>query len=399
MRRNRNRQPRNHPLNHRRGVTPAVLTPLLVLIVLGAAPAAHASPPTSGNSHGPTDDSLWNVQDSIVIGPPIDSIWRGLCLDPNGIDFWITQGDRSTDVRKRHLITGSTALSWSGHCPGPFGIVRFDDSLCISSHYSNHFDVYDTMGEYVRTITSPLPGLRGVDWDGMNFWATSADSQQVFVMSRTGELLRTLRLQGNTFTGHRNDLAGPHMSRTILAQQCHNGIRQHRLLLVRHSGRRVCRPGNIHSTLCRLSRRNCLRQTSDRGQLRLCRGLSWLLALAGQGPRTDDRDCVSRRPAAGGGKYSSADYPQPLDINRGHFLRSAPVGEASVLKLYDITGKTVATLDNGYHPAGSASYSLLTTHHSLAAGILSARIRSEGDQTREADYSVDSRQQTVDRES
>jgi hypothetical protein len=39
------------------------------------------------------------------------------------------------------------------------------------------------------------------------------------------------------------------------------------------------------------------------------------------------------------------------------------------LRLYDVTGQLVSALVSGYRPAGSYSYSLLTTHYSLAAGV------------------------------
>lgn len=343
---------------------------MLVLVVLGAVPAAHASPIESGNSHGPTDDSLWSAQDSIVIGPPIDSIWRGLCLDPNGIDFWITQGDRSTDVRKRHLITGSTALSWSGHCPGPFGIVRFDDSLCISSHYSNHFDVYDTMGEHVRTITSPLPGLRGVDWDGTNFWATSADSQQVFVMSRTGELLRTLRLQGTPLL----DIGTISLDRTYPGRFWLTDV-------VRVSDNiGYC---SFDTTAGEYTVRAAFTQH--------CVG--YPAGIACDGPRTEGSfayvvDCLGswlwrvkvHEPMTGIARdegWPLAEAITRLQITPNPSTSTAviscvlPRSGSFSLKLYDISGKLVSTLASGYHAAGSYS-SLLTANSSqqkLTSGI------------------------------
>jgi len=367
----RNRRPRNHPLNHRRGVAPGVpASLLLVLVVLGAVPAAHASPVKSGNQQFPTDDSLWIVQDSIVIGPPIDSIWRGLCLDPNGIDSWITQGDRSTDVRKRHLITGSTVLSQSGHCPGPFGIVRFDDSLCISSHYSNHFDVYDTMGVHARTITSPLPGLRGVDWDGTNFWATSADSQQVFVMSRTGELLRILRLQGapsldiGTISLDRtcpgrfwlssvttlsdnigycsfDTTAGEYAVRAAFTQHC------------------VGYPGGIAFDGPRTE--GSFVYVVD------CLG-PWLWRVKVHEPMTGIARDEGRPPAEAATRLQVTPNPSTSTAVISWVL---PRSGSISLKLYDVTGKIIAALDKGHHPAGRYSSPLTANslQPKLASGI------------------------------
>jgi hypothetical protein len=46
------------------------------------------------------------------------------------------------------------------------------------------------------------------------------------------------------------------------------------------------------------------------------------------------------------------------------------------LKLYDISGKLVSTLTSGFRPAGSYSYSLLTTHYSLAGGVYILRLET-----------------------
>jgi hypothetical protein len=51
------------------------------------------------------------------------------------------------------------------------------------------------------------------------------------------------------------------------------------------------------------------------------------------------------------------------------------------LRLYDVTGKLVSTLASGYHPAGAYSYSLLTTHYSLAGGIYLLKLETEGNTT------------------
>jgi hypothetical protein len=61
-------------------------------------------------------------------------------------------------------------------------------------------------------------------------------------------------------------------------------------------------------------------------------------------------------------------FPTP---NHGTFtVRYALGGSGTAsLRLYDVTGNLVSTLVSGYHPAGSYSYSLLTTHGSLASGV------------------------------
>jgi hypothetical protein len=46
------------------------------------------------------------------------------------------------------------------------------------------------------------------------------------------------------------------------------------------------------------------------------------------------------------------------------------------LKLYDVSGKLVSTLASGFRPAGSYSYSLLTTHYSLVRGVYLLRMET-----------------------
>jgi hypothetical protein len=48
---------------------------------------------------------------------------------------------------------------------------------------------------------------------------------------------------------------------------------------------------------------------------------------------------------------------------------SLPAAGHISLELFDISGRLVSTLVSGYHPAGSYSCSLLTTHYSLACGV------------------------------
>jgi hypothetical protein len=60
---------------------------------------------------------------------------------------------------------------------------------------------------------------------------------------------------------------------------------------------------------------------------------------------------------------------------------SVPKAGNVSLKLYDVTGKLVSTLVSGDHPAGSYSYSLLTTHYSLASGIYLLKYEAAGERT------------------
>jgi len=176
----------------------ALLGMVALLAAAQAVPVLDRSCPAQGPSvqpkgQPPTDDSMWTVLDSVSIGASPRAFWRGLCLDPNGVNFWVTSGDDSTIIQKRDLATGSLVLSFPGHAlEGPYGIIRFGDSLCVTSYNAGHFDFYDTLGNFSRTMSSPVSDIRGIDWDGSKFWVTSTSSLAIFTMSQSGTLLKTL---------------------------------------------------------------------------------------------------------------------------------------------------------------------------------------------------------------
>jgi hypothetical protein len=68
-------------------------------------------------------------------------------------------------------------------------------------------------------------------------------------------------------------------------------------------------------------------------------------------------------------------YPNPV-TSVMTVRYTLPAAGPVVLTLYDINGKLLATLLNGHHPAGAYSYSLLTTHHSLAGGVYLVRLQN-----------------------
>ncbi|MEO0074451.1 MAG: hypothetical protein ABIK43_07350, partial [candidate division WOR-3 bacterium] len=139
----------------------------------------------------PTDDSLWVLLDSVYIGSPPSTFWRGLRVDPNGVHAWMMGGDGNAIVQKRLLANGSLVSSFTTSTSSPYDIVRFSDSLCIAYYGSSQLMIYDTLGNYGRSISTPS-GLRGVEWDGSKFWVTSVNNYYIYTISRGGTLLRTL---------------------------------------------------------------------------------------------------------------------------------------------------------------------------------------------------------------
>jgi hypothetical protein len=100
---------------------------------------------------------------------------------------------------------------------------------------------------------------------------------------------------------------------------------------------------------------------------------------------------LAQSPQGEGAQSSSAtrSLQFALSVSPNPFTASLPLsisyslpipGEVS-LKLYDVTGKLVTTLASGHHPAGSYSYSLLTTHYSLVSGIYLLKYEAAGERT------------------
>jgi hypothetical protein len=89
--------------------------------------------------------------------------------------------------------------------------------------------------------------------------------------------------------------------------------------------------------------------------------------LLGAGRRNDEAQGQS---AVRSPQFALSIAPNPFTSALNPSISySLPVAGNVSLKLYDVTGKLVSTLVSGYRPAGSHSYSLLTTHYSLVRGV------------------------------
>jgi hypothetical protein len=145
-----------------------------------------------------TSDSMWVKVDSVSIGSPPSTFWRGLCLDPNGTDVWMAGGDGAPLVQKRNRFTGALVDSFTGQGTGPYDLVRVGDSLCVANFGNNTFYIYDTLGALSRNFAFSPGSLRGVDWDGTKFWASAAFSPFcVYTLNPDGTVLKTLTPTGS----------------------------------------------------------------------------------------------------------------------------------------------------------------------------------------------------------
>jgi hypothetical protein len=178
----------------------------IVLLLTAVASSPPPDPTLSGSPASvlfrseiqPTSDSMWVKVDSVSIGSPPSTFWRGLCLDPNGADVWVAAGDGAPLVQKRNRFTGALVDSFTGQGTGPYDLVRVGDSLCVANHMSSTFYIYDTLGTVLRRFGFPPGDLRGVDWDGSQFWASAAFSPFcVYILDPDGTVRKTLTPTGS----------------------------------------------------------------------------------------------------------------------------------------------------------------------------------------------------------
>jgi hypothetical protein len=185
------------------GEVPGLFFVLLLTAGVSSLPpdATQPGPPVSDclrSGLSPTDDSMWVKVDSVSIGSPPSTFWRGLCLDPNGTDVWMAGGDAATLVQKRNRFTGALVDSFTGQGIGPYDLVRVGDSLCVANYSSSTFYIYDTLGTYLRSFGFPPGNLRGVDWDGSQFWASARTSPYcVYILYPSGTVRKTLTPTGS----------------------------------------------------------------------------------------------------------------------------------------------------------------------------------------------------------
>lgn len=138
------------------------------------------------------DDSMLVLLDSI----PSQSQYQCIYVR-NDTVFCAQQGEM---VFYRDRLTGAVIDSFPTQSgDAVVAICAFGDSVCVSRLGSPDFcEVYTLDGTYARSFT-PTGGVqvRGLDWDGSHFWATSFGSElSIYMMTPDGTVTKTLSRSG-----------------------------------------------------------------------------------------------------------------------------------------------------------------------------------------------------------
>ncbi len=141
----------------------------------------------------PTDDSMLVLLDSITS----QSNYQCIKVRNDTVFCALQEGT----VYYRNRLTGAVITSFAARSGATLtAICPVGDSLYISRLVSPDFcEVYTLGGTYVRSFTpSGNPQVRGLDWDGTKFWATTYDGSElhIYTMNRAGTVLKTLNRSG-----------------------------------------------------------------------------------------------------------------------------------------------------------------------------------------------------------
>lgn len=178
----------------------AVLTAFLVTLV---AAGDATLPPVGGVLSPPTTDSMLVLLDSI----PSTNTYQCIYVRNDTVFCALQAGTVDYRNRLTGAIIGSFALRAGASA---VAICPFGDSVCVSRLSSPEMcEVYTLSGTFVRSFT-PTGGVqvRGLDWDGSKFWATTYDGSElrIYTMTRTGTVLRTLNRSGGVQSTIARDL-------------------------------------------------------------------------------------------------------------------------------------------------------------------------------------------------
>jgi len=148
------------------------------------------------------DDSMLLMLDSI----PSQTTYQCIYVRNDTVFCALQDGE----VVYRDRLTGAVIDRFSLQSGSSLiAICAYGDSICVSRLASPEFcEVYTLEGEYARSFT-PTGGaqVRGLDWDGSHFWATSFGSElSIYLMTPDGTVTRTLSRSGGVQSTIARDL-------------------------------------------------------------------------------------------------------------------------------------------------------------------------------------------------
>lgn len=151
----------------------------------------------------PTDDSMLVLLDSITS----QSTYQCIKVRNDTVFCALQEGT----VHYRNRLTGALISQFSAQSgTSLIAICPVGDSIYVSRLSSpEHCEVYTLGGTYVRSFTpSGSQQVRGLDWDGTKFWATTYDGSElhIYTMNRAGTVLKTLNRSGGVQSTIARDL-------------------------------------------------------------------------------------------------------------------------------------------------------------------------------------------------
>ena len=151
------------------------------------------------------DDSMLVMLDSI----PSQTTYQCIYVRNDTVFCALQDGE----VVYRDRLTGAVIDSFPAQSGNSLcAICPFGDSICVSRFASPEVcEVYALDGTYARRFT-PTGGVggvlvRGLDWDGSHFWATSFGSDLIiYLMTPDGTVTKTLNRSGGFPSSFARDL-------------------------------------------------------------------------------------------------------------------------------------------------------------------------------------------------
>ncbi|MBN2465853.1 T9SS type A sorting domain-containing protein [candidate division WOR-3 bacterium] len=197
----------------------ALLVPVLVFAIV-------ADATRSGPDRAPARFCLRPDDSMLVKLDSIPSRTQYQCIYVRNDTVFCALQDQAVHLRDRltgAMLDSFTTQSATSAC----AVCAFGDSICVSHLTSPEFcEVYTLAGTYVRSFT-PTGGVqvRGLHWDGTQFWATSyASDLVIYLMTPDGTVTKTLTRSGGVQSTIARDLVLDPMYPNRLWSSPSNGV-------------------------------------------------------------------------------------------------------------------------------------------------------------------------------